>query len=134
MAWDPVDAARAQWRRLRIDARDAKVATGAACVGLGLMPQLNIRHGFAFMGTNMRPIQRELGFTIMEGIGDEGQFDYPAPPIRSEIGHFQHPESIADAAEDVQDMARRAAEEPTHEHGVDGRFHRIRYRVENHMA
>ena len=36
MAWDPVDAARAQWRRLRIDARDAKVATGAACVGLGL--------------------------------------------------------------------------------------------------
>ena len=39
-----------------------------ACVGLGLMPQLNIRHGFAFMGTNMRPIQRELGFTIMEGI------------------------------------------------------------------
>ena len=105
-----------------------------ACVGLGLMPQLNIRHGFAFMGTNMRPIQRELGFTIMEGIGDEGLFDYPAPPIRSEIGHFQHPESIADAAEDVQEMARRAAEEPTHEHGVDGRFHRIRYRVENHMA
>ena len=36
MAWDPVDAARAQWRRLRIDARDAKVATGAACVGLGI--------------------------------------------------------------------------------------------------
>ena len=35
------------------------------------------------MGTNMRPIQRELGFTIMEGIGDEGLFDYPAPPIRS---------------------------------------------------
>ena len=105
-----------------------------ACVGLGLMPQLDIRHGFAFMGTNMRPIQRELGFTIMEGIGNEGQFDYPAPPIRSEIGHFQHPESIADAAEDVQEMARRAAEEPTHEHGVDGRFHRIRYRVENHMA
>ena len=105
-----------------------------ACVGLGLMPPLNIRHGFAFMGTNMRPIQRELGFTIMEGIGDEGLFDYPAPPIRSEIGHFQHPESIADAAEDVQEMARRAAEEPTHEHGVDGRFHRIRYRVENHMA
>ena len=105
-----------------------------ARVGLGLMPQLNIRHGFAFMGTNMRPIQRELGFTIMEGIGDEGLFDYPAPPIRSEIGHFQHPESIADAAEDVQEMARRAAEEPTHEYGVDGRFHRIRYRVENHMA
>ena len=41
MAWDPVDAARAQLARLRrtlqsIDARDAKVATGAACVGLGL--------------------------------------------------------------------------------------------------
>ncbi len=36
MAWDPVDAARAQWRRLRIDARDAKVATGAACVGLSI--------------------------------------------------------------------------------------------------
>ena len=105
-----------------------------ACVGLGLMPQLNIRHGFAFMGTNMRPIQRELGFTIMEGIGDEGLFDYPAPPIRSEIGHFQHPESIADAAEDVQEMARRATEEPTHEHGVDGLFHRIRYRVETHRA
>ena len=41
MAWDPVDAARAQWSRLRrtvrsIDARDVKTATGAACVGLGL--------------------------------------------------------------------------------------------------
>ena len=41
MAWDPVDAAKAQLSRLRrtlrtIDARDAKVATGAACVGLGL--------------------------------------------------------------------------------------------------
>ena len=36
MAWDPVDAARAQWRRLRIDARDAKVATGAACLGLSI--------------------------------------------------------------------------------------------------
>ena len=41
MAWDPVDAARAQLARLRrtlrsIDVRDAKVATGAACVGLGL--------------------------------------------------------------------------------------------------
>ena len=42
MAWDPVDAAKAQLARLRrtlrsiIDARDAKVATGAACVGLGL--------------------------------------------------------------------------------------------------
>ena len=41
MAWDPVDAAKAQLSRLRrtlrtIDARDYKVATGAACVGLGL--------------------------------------------------------------------------------------------------
>ena len=41
MAWDPVDAAKAQLARLRrtlrsIDARDGKVATGAACVGLGL--------------------------------------------------------------------------------------------------
>ena len=41
MACDPVDAAKAQLARLRrtlrsIDARDAKVATGAACVGLGL--------------------------------------------------------------------------------------------------
>lgn len=41
MAWDPVDAAKAQLARLHgtlrsIDARDAKVATGAACVGLGL--------------------------------------------------------------------------------------------------
>ena len=41
MAWDPVDAAKAQLARLQrtlrsIDARDAKVATGAACVGLGL--------------------------------------------------------------------------------------------------
>ena len=41
MAWDPVDAAKAQLARLRrtlrsIDARDAKVATGAACVGLGI--------------------------------------------------------------------------------------------------
>ena len=41
MAWDPVDAAKAQLSRLRrtlrsIDARDAKVATGAACVGLGI--------------------------------------------------------------------------------------------------
>lgn len=105
-----------------------------ACVGLGLMPQLDIRHGFAFMGTNMRPIQRELGFTILEHLGEDGQFAYPAPPIRSEIGHFLHPESLADAAEDVQEMARRAAEEPNHVHGIDGRFHRIHYRVENHMA
>jgi len=105
-----------------------------ACVGLGLMPQLGIRHGFAFMGTNMRPIQRELGFTILEHLGEDGQFAYPAPPIRSEIGHFRHPESLVDAAEDVQEMARRAAEEPTHVHGIDGRFHRIHYRVENHMA
>ena len=41
MAWDPVDAAKAQLARLQrtlrsIDVRDAKVATGAACVGLGL--------------------------------------------------------------------------------------------------
>ena len=41
MAWDPVDAAKAQLSRLRrtlrtIDARDAKVATGAACLGLGV--------------------------------------------------------------------------------------------------
>ena len=41
MAWDPVDAARAQLARLRrtlrsIDVRDAKVATGAACLGLGI--------------------------------------------------------------------------------------------------
>jgi len=41
MAWDPVDAAKAQLARLQrtlrsIDARDAKVATGAACVGLGI--------------------------------------------------------------------------------------------------
>ena len=105
-----------------------------ACVGLGLMPQLDIRHGFAFMGTNMRPIQRELGFTILEQLGDGGQFAYPTPLIRSEIGHFQHPESIADAAWDVREMARRAAEEPTHEHRVDGRFHHIRYRNENHKA
>ena len=48
-----------------------------SCVGLGLMPQLGIRHGFAFMGINMRPIQRELGFTILEEVGVEGQFDYP---------------------------------------------------------
>ena len=75
--------------------------------GLGLMPQLDIRHGFAFMGTNMRPIQRELGFTILEQLGEDGEFAYPAPPIRSEIGHFRHPESLADAAEDVQEMARR---------------------------
>ena len=105
-----------------------------SCVGLGLMPQLDIRHGLAFMGTNMRPIQRELGFTILETIGDEGKFDYPAPPIRCEIGHFCHPESLEDAAEDVRDMARRAAEEPSHAHGVDGRFHRIHYRIENHLA
>lgn len=105
-----------------------------ACAGLGLMPQLDIRHGFAFMGTNMRPIQRELGFTILDHIGEDGQFAYPAPPIRSEIGHFRHPESLADAAEDVQEMARRAAEEPTHDHGIDGRFHRIHYSIENHMA
>ena len=41
MAWDPVDAAKAQLSRLQrtlrsIVARDYKVATGAACVGLGL--------------------------------------------------------------------------------------------------
>ena len=41
MAWDPVDAAKAQLSRLQrtlrsIDARDAKVATGAACLGLGI--------------------------------------------------------------------------------------------------
>ena len=105
-----------------------------SCVGLGLMPQLDIRHGFAFMGTNMRPIQRELGFTILDDLGEEGQFDYPAPPIRSEIGHFCHPESLENAAEDVGQMARRAAEEPSHVHPVDGRFHRIAYRVENHLA
>ena len=104
-----------------------------ACVGLGLMPQLGIQHGFAFMGTNMRPIQRELGFTLLDHLGDQGEFEYPAPPIRSEIGHFQYPESLADAADDVREMARRAAEEPNHEHRVDGRFQRILYRVENHM-
>lgn len=105
-----------------------------ACVGLGLMPRLDIRHGFAFMGVNMRPIQRELGFTILDGWGDDGQFAYPAPPIRSEIGHFQYPESIDDAAEDVQEIVRRTAEEPSHVHRVDGRFHRINYRIENHLA
>lgn len=105
-----------------------------SCVGLGLMPQLGIRHGFAFMGINMRPIQRELGFTILEEVGVEGQFDYPAPPIRSEIGHFSHPESLEDAADDVSQMARRAAEEPCHVHPMAGRFHRIQYRVENHIA
>lgn len=98
------------------------------------MPQLHLRHGFAFMGTNMRPIQRELGFSICEGFGRDGIFDYPAPPIQSEIGHFTHPESLEDAADDVQSMARRAAEEPSHTHHMDGRFHRIAYRVENHMA
>lgn len=105
-----------------------------ACVGLGLMPRLDIRHGFAFMGTNMRPIQRELGFTIMEDWGHEGQFSYPAPPIQSEIGHFQYPESVDLAAEDVQEWIRRAAEEPSHVHTLDGRFHRIEYRIENHLA
>ena len=97
------------------------------------MPQLGIQHGFAFMGTNMRPIQRELGFTLLDQLGDQGEFAYPTPPIRSEIGHFQYPESLSDAADDVREMARRAAEEPTHDHRVDGRFQRIQYRVENHM-
>ena len=105
-----------------------------ACVGLGLMPRLDIRHGYAFMGTNMRPIQRELGFTILEEWGEEGQFSYPAPPIRSEIGHFQYPEGIDTAAEDVQQIIRRTAEEPSHVHMVDGRFHRIAYRIENHLG
>lgn len=105
-----------------------------ACVGLGLMPMLDIRHGFAFMGTNMRPIQRELGFTILEELGVEGQFDYPRPPIRSEVGHFCHPESLENAADDVQLMARRAAEEPDHSHSMNGRFNRIQYRIENHLA
>ena len=105
-----------------------------ACAGLGVMPQLDIRHGLAFMGTNMRPIQRELGFTIREGLGVDGEFAYPAPPIRSEIGHFQYPESIEDGAEDVAEMIRRTAEEPTHEHHVDGRFRTIRYRVESHLS
>lgn len=105
-----------------------------ACVGLGLMPRLDIRHGFAFMGVNMRPIQRELGFTLMEGWGEEGQFSYPAPPIRSEIGHFSYPESIAQGAPDMQDLVRRAAEEPSHVHPIDGRFHRIEYRIQNHLA
>ena len=104
-----------------------------ACVGLGLMPRLGIRHGFAFMGTNMRPIQRELGFTLLDQLGEDGEFAYPRPPIRSEIGHFQYPESLSDAAEDVGNMARRAAEEPTHEMTVAGRFRSIRYRVVNHM-
>lgn len=105
-----------------------------ACVGLGLMPRLDIRHGFAFMGVNMRPIQRELGFEIEEAWGIDGQFDYPAPPIRSEIGHFLYPESIEQAAPDVQALVRRAAEEPSHVHQMDGRFHRINYRIENHLA
>ena len=105
-----------------------------ACVGLGLMPMLDIRHGFAFMGTNMRPIQRELGFTILDEVGLEGQFDYPRPPIRSEVGHFCHPESLEDAADDVRLMARRAAEEPDHSQMMNGRFNRISYRVENHLA
>ena len=98
------------------------------------MPQLDIQHGFAFMGTNMRPIQRELGFTIQDTLGLDGEFDYPGPPIRSEIGHFQYPESVADAAEDVAEMIRRTAEEPTHDHRVDGRFRTIRYRVESHLS
>ena len=72
--------------------------------------------------------------TILEEVGVEGQFDYPAPPIRSEIGHFSHPESLEDAADDVSQMARRAAEEPCHVHPMAGRFHRIQYRVENHIA
>ena len=105
-----------------------------ACAGLGVMPQLDIQHGFAFMGTNMRPIQRELGFTIQDTLGLDGEFDYPGPPIRSEIGHFQYPESVADAAEDVAEMIRRTAEEPTHDHRVDGRFRTIRYRVESHLS
>ena len=105
-----------------------------ACVGLGLMPRLDIRHGYAFMGVNMRPIQRELGFTILQDLGEDGQFSYPAPPIRSEVGHFQYPESIDAAAEDVQQIVRRTAEEPSHVHRVDGRFHRIEYRIENHLA
>lgn len=105
-----------------------------ACVGLGLMPRLDIRHGFAFMGTNMRPIQRELGFTINEEWGDAGQFSYPSPPIRSEIGHFRYPESIDAGAEDVQAIVRRTAEEPSHVHMVDGRFHRIAYSIQNYLA
>ena len=105
-----------------------------ACVGLGLMPRLDIRHGYAFMGVNMRPIQRELGFTILQDLGEEGQFSYPAPPIRSEIGHFAYPESVVNGAEDVQDIVRRTAEEPNHVHVVEGRFHRIDYRIENHLA
>ena len=47
-----------------------------ACVGLGLMPRLDIRHGFAFMGVNMRPIQRELGFSIKTSWGDDGVFPH----------------------------------------------------------
>ncbi len=105
-----------------------------ACVGLGLMPRLDIRHGFAFMGVNMRPIQRELGFTLMESWGKDGEFAYPAPSIRSEVGHFSYPESIGEGALDVQALIRRAAEEPSHVHRIDGRFHRIDYRIQNHLA
>ena len=105
-----------------------------ACVGLGLMPRLDILHGYAFMGVNMRPIQRELGFSIKTDWGNEGVFPYPAPPIRSEIGHFMFPESIENAAPDVQALIRRSAEEPSHVHPIDGRFHPISYRIENHLA
>lgn len=105
-----------------------------ACVGLGVMPRLDIRHGYAFMGTNMRPIQRELGFDIKEDWGEDGVFHYPAPPIRSEIGHFRYPERIGEAAPDVQALIRRSAEEPNHVHVMNGRFHRIEYDIQNHLA
>ena len=105
-----------------------------ACVGLGLMPRLDIRHGYAFMGVNMRPIQRELGFSVKTDWGEDGVFPYPAPPIRSEIGHFMYPESIENAAPDVQALIRRSAEEPSHVHSLDGRFHPISYRIQNHLA
>lgn len=104
-----------------------------ACAGLGVMSFLDVRHGFAFMGRNMNAMQRSLGFDILKNVGVAGAFDYPAPPIISEIGHFISPESLENSQGLVQNFVRAMAEEPSKCHALKGRFGPVDYHVENNL-
>lgn len=105
-----------------------------ACAGLGVMPVVDVRHGFAFMGRNMNAMQRSLGFDIMKDVGVAGSFDYPTSPILSEIGHFISPESLNNSQEFVQNFVRAMAEEPSQCHELKGRFGSVAYHIDNELA
>lgn len=105
-----------------------------ACAGLGVMPFLNVRHAFAFMGRNMNAMQRSLGFDILRDVGVAGAFDYPAPPILSEIGHFTSPESLDNSQNLVRNFVRSMAEEPSQSHTLKGRFGPVTYHIDNALV